>query len=154
MSQVHIWYQVIILQLQHNHLVVMALLVSPASIDEVDRIAEIHLAAFDSNPLLHVQFPTSSSLRTLKHTLAQEMRCSIEAGDASGKSVLVVKDHTANNLIISFAKWEFPTPLAHVRSSESTSNSDFRLILLHHVVHFSGNFSLTLNCTSMNLQLK
>ena len=87
----------------------MALSLYRATAEEADRIAEIHLAAFDSNPLLHMQFPTSSSLDALKDVLARDMRHSIEAGEECGKVVLVVKDGSANDMIISFAKWEFPT---------------------------------------------
>jgi hypothetical protein len=36
------------------------------------------------------------------------MLASIEAGEACGKVVLVVKDENANDSIVSFAKWEFP----------------------------------------------
>jgi hypothetical protein len=88
----------------------MALHICKATVDDVDRIAEIHLAAFDTNPLLHVQFPTPSSLEALKVVLAHDMRHSIEAGEGCGKVVLVVKDKDADDLIISFAKWEFPAP--------------------------------------------
>lgn len=98
----------------------MTLHIHKATVDDVGRIAGIHLAAFDANPLLHVQFPTLSSLKALKGVLALDMRHSIEAGEECGKVVLVVKDKDADDLIISFAKLEFPAKKEDVSDPFST----------------------------------
>jgi hypothetical protein len=85
----------------------MALKLSAATAADVDRIASVHLAAFDSNVLLHAQFPTRASLSSLESILSQEMLDNIKKQDA-GKAVLVVRDTDADNQIISFAKWDLP----------------------------------------------
>jgi len=86
----------------------MVLHLSEAAADDVDRIAEIHLAAFDSNVLLHAQFPTKASLEWLHSILSREMLSAIQNEHDSGKAVLIVKDTDADNQIISFAKWDLP----------------------------------------------
>lgn len=86
----------------------MALKLLEAIPEDADRIAAIHLAAFDSNPLLHVQFPTPASLASLRDILAQDTLHSIENAEAGGKVVLVVRDPHSDNRIISFAKWDLP----------------------------------------------
>src|SRR5579859_4343946 len=85
----------------------MVLRLSAATAADVDRIASLHLAAFDSNVLLHAQFPTRASLSSLESILSQEMLYSIKKQDAR-KAVLVVRDTDADNQIISFAKWDLP----------------------------------------------
>ncbi|KAL2016842.1 hypothetical protein VTK56DRAFT_2917 [Thermocarpiscus australiensis] len=69
------------------------------------RIAEIHLAAMDSNPLLHAQFPTWESLKALEHYLeaytADQLR-----DPPSG--VLVARD-PKSGVIVAFAKWDSPS---------------------------------------------
>jgi hypothetical protein len=72
---------------------------------DASRIAEIHLAAMHSNPLLHVQFPSPESLKALqqfltKHT-AEQLR-----DPASG--VLVARD-PETNVIVAFVKWTSPS---------------------------------------------
>ncbi|KAF4635966.1 hypothetical protein G7Y89_g2126 [Cudoniella acicularis] len=86
----------------------MVLQISHATPADVDRIASVHLAAFDFNILLHAQFPTPASLASLKTFLVQEMLHSIENLEASRKVVLVVRDSEAIDQIISFAKWDLP----------------------------------------------
>lgn len=90
----------------------MVLRLSAAKAEDVDDIAALHLAAFDSNVLLHAQFPTKSSLDVLRSYLSQEMLGSIQAGERSKKAVLVVRDTEANDKIISFAKWDLPRPVS------------------------------------------
>ena len=85
----------------------MVLHLSAAATVDVDQIAAVHLAAFDSNALLHAQFPTLSSRAALQQVLSQEMFATIQ-NDHSGKVVLVVRDTDAENQIISFAKWDLP----------------------------------------------
>ena len=86
----------------------MVLKLSKADVSDVNRIAAIHLAAFDSNPLLHAQFPTPQSLSSLQSILEHDMLQTIKAGEESGRVVLVVRDTDAENRIISFAKWDLP----------------------------------------------
>ncbi|CAG8979425.1 hypothetical protein HYALB_00013433 [Hymenoscyphus albidus] len=84
----------------------MALQLSDATLSDVDQIASLHLASFDSNPLLHVQFPTPESLASLHSVLILDMKQSIESEVLSKNKILVVKD--TKNQIISFAKWDLP----------------------------------------------
>lgn len=95
----------------------MVLQVHLATAADVERIADIHLAAFDSNPLLHVQFPSPSSVAALKSILCNDMRGCVQQGETSGKVVLVVKNSNAEDMIISFAKWDLPGLEKDVRSS-------------------------------------
>jgi hypothetical protein len=81
---------------------------SDAAPRDVERIASIHLAAFDTNVLLHAQFPTPESLAVLHSILGQEMLYTIQNTQVSGKAVMVVRDTEAENQIISFAKWNLP----------------------------------------------
>jgi hypothetical protein len=85
----------------------MVLHLFAAATADVDQIAAVHLAAFDSNALLHAQFPTLSSRAALQQILSQEMFATIQ-NNHSGKVVLVVRDTDAENQIISFAKWDLP----------------------------------------------
>jgi hypothetical protein len=80
-----------------------SLILSPATPEDAPRIAAIHLAAFDVNPLLHAQFPTLQDLANLEEFLAED---TLEELADSTKKVLVVK--TEEGKIISFAKWTLP----------------------------------------------
>ena len=80
-----------------------SLTLSLATHEDVARIAAIHLAAFNVNPLLHAQFPTPQDLANLQEFLAEDT--SEELSDPT-KAVLVVK--TGEEKIISFAKWTLP----------------------------------------------
>ncbi|KAK0104583.1 hypothetical protein ONS95_004869 [Cadophora gregata] len=88
----------------------MVLQLLPASPLDADRIATIHLQAFDGNPLLHAQFPTSASLKALRSILSQETLHAIQNSQDS-KAILVVKDAEleVNEQVIAFAKWDLPT---------------------------------------------
>lgn len=86
----------------------MVLKLSHATAADADCIASIHLLAFNSNVLLHAQFPTPASLAALQTILAQEMLHSVQTSDKSGKAILIVRDTEADNQIISFAKWDLP----------------------------------------------
>jgi hypothetical protein len=96
----------------------MALQLSVATEADVECIASIHLAAFDSNPLLHAQFPTPSSLKGLHTSLSQDALSTIWKGESSGKIVLVVRETAADDRIIGFAKWDLP------QTSEGIFHSD------------------------------
>jgi len=86
----------------------MVLQLSDAAPGDAERIASVHLAAFDSNVLLHAQFPTPESLAVLHSILSQEMLQTIQNVQVSGKAIMVVRDTEADNQIISFAKWDLP----------------------------------------------
>jgi hypothetical protein len=72
---------------------------------DAPRIAEIHLAAMDANPLLHAQFPAPDSREALRRFLgeyaAEELR-----HPASG--VLVARE-PETGAIAGFAKWDSPS---------------------------------------------
>lgn len=87
---------------------------SPSPTDAA-RIADIHLAAMDSNPLLHVQFPTPASLEGLRHYL---QAYTISELDDPTKGVLVAR-YSETNEIISFAKWDLPS----THGSDSNNNN-------------------------------
>jgi hypothetical protein len=68
------------------------------------RIADIHLAAMDRNPLLHVQFPTPDSLTRLRDYLEAY---TVRELDDRTKGTLVARILDTEE-IISFAKWDGP----------------------------------------------
>ncbi len=74
-----------------------------ATHEDATRIAAIHLAAFDVNPLLHAEFPTPQDLANLQEFLAED---TIKELSDPMTAVLVVK--TREGKIISFAKWTLP----------------------------------------------
>ncbi|KAH7403429.1 amidase signature domain-containing protein [Cadophora sp. MPI-SDFR-AT-0126] len=88
----------------------MVLQLFQACLPDADRIATIHLEAFDSNPLLHAQFPTPASLKSLLPILSGETLRAIQNAQDT-KAILVVKDTEleGDEQIIAFAKWDLPT---------------------------------------------
>jgi hypothetical protein len=84
----------------------MVLQLSLATEADVDCIASIHLAAFDSNPLLHARCSTPRSLEGLHSFLSQDALQTIWHGENSGKIVLLARETEADDQIISFAKWD------------------------------------------------
>lgn len=80
----------------------MSFQVEIATEADADRIASIHLAAFDSNIMLHAQFPTNRALSGLHEVLVEDIIRSIR--DPS-KEVCVIREM---GLIVSFAKWFLP----------------------------------------------
>lgn len=72
---------------------------------DAPRIAEIHLAAMGSNPLLHAQFPTPDSLGQLRRFL--EAYTASQLRDAAS-GVLVARE-ADTGLIAAFAKWDSPS---------------------------------------------
>jgi hypothetical protein len=86
----------------------MVLQLSFAKEEDVESIASIHLAAFNSNTLLHAQFPTLNSLKGLQACLRQDALKTIQDGRKTGRVVLVVRETDFDNQIISFAKWDLP----------------------------------------------
>jgi len=93
---------------------------------DADCIASIHLAAFDSNPLLHAQFPTPSSLEGLHAALSQDVLNTIRNREGCGTIVLVVRDTEADGQIISFAKWDLPGKPKDIVHSDITWPEDCR----------------------------
>ncbi|KAL2166109.1 hypothetical protein VTG60DRAFT_3292 [Thermothelomyces hinnuleus] len=72
---------------------------------DAPRIAEIHLAAMDANPLLHAQFPASESLKSLQQFL--EADTAEQLRDPSS-GVLIARD-PETGVIAGFAKWNSPS---------------------------------------------
>ena len=72
----------------------MVLQLHPALPSDAPRIATIHLKAFNSNPLLHAQFPTPASLAARASNRARETAHEIE-NEKDGKAVWVVRDTEA-----------------------------------------------------------
>ena len=83
----------------------MPLNLSEASELDVERISEIHMAAFGPNVMLQAQFPTPAIRDQLKACIAT--KASADIRDAN-TAVLVVRDAENRNEIISFAKWHLP----------------------------------------------
>jgi hypothetical protein len=82
----------------------MPLTLHPATSEDVEHIADLHLKSFDSNPLLHVQFPTPEALESLRGVLRREM-LDVVTEKQPAKVILVVKE---GERIVSFAKWDLP----------------------------------------------
>lgn len=80
----------------------MSFHVSPATPADASSIASVHLTAFDTNPLLHVQFPSAASLQALHGFIVQN---TLKDLDDPGKAVLVVRD---GEKVVGFASWELP----------------------------------------------
>ncbi|KAK4453906.1 sterol uptake control protein 2 [Podospora aff. communis PSN243] len=78
---------------------------------EAARIAEIHIAAMDANPLLHAQFPTAQSLAAAKEFL---MRYTASQLGSATSGVLVAKE-TGTGRIVGFAKWDSPSHREEVK---------------------------------------
>jgi hypothetical protein len=104
----------------------MVLRLSVAAETDADCIASIHLAAFDSNPLLHAQFPTPSSLEGLHAALSQDALNTIRNGEGRGTIVLVIRDTEVDGQIISFAKWDLPEKPNDIVHSDITWPEDCR----------------------------
>jgi hypothetical protein len=84
----------------------MVLELGTAIAADADEIASLHLLAFDSNVLLHAQFPTAASLKGLHAFLSQS---SVQDMQDPGKAMMVMRDSETGR-IISFAKWDLPGP--------------------------------------------
>jgi hypothetical protein len=87
----------------------MALELGPAAEADADEIASLHLLSFDSNVLLHAQFPTRASLDALHAFLSQD---AIRDLQDPGKALMIVRD-TETEKIVSFAKWDLPGSAKH-----------------------------------------
>ncbi|KAL2266203.1 hypothetical protein VTJ83DRAFT_5555 [Remersonia thermophila] len=78
------------------------------------RIAAIHLAAMDSNPLLHAQFPTPESLAGLERLLEADTATLLRR-EAPDGGILVAREAGgqggggSDGAIVAFARWESPS---------------------------------------------
>ena len=72
---------------------------------DAPRIAEIHLAAMDANPLLHAQFPARESLQSVRRFLEAYTAGQLRSPDSG---VLVARD-PETGAIAGFAKWDSPS---------------------------------------------
>ncbi|KAK3333778.1 hypothetical protein B0T19DRAFT_459222 [Cercophora scortea] len=81
----------------------------PRTSEDAARIAEIHIVAMDSNPLLHAQFPTPDSLRGLQEFLTDYYQPSSNGESnksaAASEGVLAARD-PESGVIAGFAKWD------------------------------------------------
>ena len=77
--------------------------VTTATETDADRIADVHMAAFGSNALLHAQFPTPSVRTQLRDSIAAKA-----AADIRDPNIAVVVVRDLENQIMSFAKWSMP----------------------------------------------
>jgi ribosomal protein S18 acetylase RimI-like enzyme len=81
--------------------------IRPAVPSDAAKIASIHLAAFDVNPLLHAQFPTPASLAGLQTMLARGAMQAIM--DPSLGTVFIVATEIETEEVVCFAKWQRPS---------------------------------------------
>jgi hypothetical protein len=80
----------------------MAFDIGALSPHEAADISDIHLKAMNSNPLLHVQFPTKNALEDLRVWLTGDTMKHLEHAD---KTMLVARDR-ASGRVVSFIKWQ------------------------------------------------
>lgn len=105
---------------------------------DAPRIAEIHLAAMDANPLLHAQFPSPASLARLRQFLEGEVSehvavlsdglspsSSTEGGSVSegqgggGGGILVARD-VERGVIVGFIRWDVEVKSDSPGNAENT----------------------------------
>lgn len=72
---------------------------------DVGRIAAIHLAAMDTNPLLNVQFPSAVTRERLKSFLEGDLLNELRRP----KPGMLVACDTVTDEIVSFARWDYPS---------------------------------------------
>ncbi|KAK3292699.1 uncharacterized protein B0H64DRAFT_329042 [Chaetomium fimeti] len=82
---------------------------------DAPRIAEIHLAAMDANPLLHAQFPAPESLRALRSFLEDY---ALEQLRNAASGFLVARD-PETGVVAGFAKWDSPSHPEDVKLERS-----------------------------------
>lgn len=94
--------------------------VTRPSLDDASRIAEIHVAAMDENPLLHVQCPTPQSILSLQKFLEKEVIGYIRDNESG---ILVARD-PVTDVIVGFARWTSPSDSPNsVKLEESASGA-------------------------------
>ncbi|KAK3995870.1 acyl-CoA N-acyltransferase [Cladorrhinum sp. PSN332] len=89
------------------------------SLDDAGRIAEIHIAAMDENPLLHAQCPTPRSILSLQKFLKREVASHIRDSDSG----ILVARHPGTGVIVGFARWASPSCPESVKLEESASGA-------------------------------
>ncbi|KAK4232481.1 hypothetical protein QBC38DRAFT_352077 [Podospora fimiseda] len=95
------------------------LTVERPSQDDAGRIAEIHIAAMNENPLLHAQCPTPHSISSLQRFLEKEVTGHIRGSDGG---ILVARD-PGTGLIVGFVRWTSPSCPESVKLEESASGA-------------------------------
>lgn len=78
--------------------------ISAPSEGDASRIAAIHVAAMNSNILLHAQFPTPKALRNLEGSLASLTMSQLK----DPKVGVLAAHHAQSREIVSFIKWDLP----------------------------------------------
>ncbi|KAI0129447.1 acyl-CoA N-acyltransferase [Xylariales sp. AK1849] len=81
---------------------------------DANRIASIHIAAMQSNMLLHAQFPTRGSLRSLHRYLVDDTALHLRN---VSKGILVARDSDSQD-IVGFVKWELPSKPGQTEDEE------------------------------------
>ncbi|KAI1325120.1 putative GNAT family acetyltransferase [Xylariaceae sp. FL0255] len=80
-----------------------------ATAEDAPRIAEIHMAAFGENAMLHAQFPTASVRKKLQICIEEKARADINDPKTS---VLVIESFNdfeeTPGAAVAFAKWSHP----------------------------------------------
>jgi hypothetical protein len=107
MAHFHTWRASLLQYYLYIETLIMFKISTPGEAD-ADRIATIHLAAMQPNALLHVQFPTQESLKSLHRFLVQDTLMHLNSLD---KGVLVARDGALGD-ITGFVKWEVPSNAA------------------------------------------
>ncbi|KAK0617327.1 hypothetical protein B0T14DRAFT_435023 [Immersiella caudata] len=85
--------------------------IATPSLAEAARIADIHIAAMDANPLLHAQFPTPASLAAARKFL---MRYTASQLGSATPGVLVARERETERAV-GFAKWDSPSHREEVK---------------------------------------
>lgn len=80
---------------------------STPTANDCGRMAEIHVRAMETNPLLHAQFPTSESIRRLEVFLAEHYASIITPRSPARSRVLVAR-HLPSRQVAGFAAWDVP----------------------------------------------
>ncbi|KAH7635191.1 hypothetical protein B0T09DRAFT_19650 [Sordaria sp. MPI-SDFR-AT-0083] len=83
----------------------------PAIALKAARVAEIHLLAMQSNPLLHAQFPTPESQAALQNLLAKEAYPKIMSAPAEDGVRIITREKGGRGDIVGFLMWDHPSPL-------------------------------------------
>lgn len=95
----------------------------PAKREDAIRIADIHLLAMQSNPLLHAQFPTPESKAALRYVLAQEALVRLGPPYTNNKSMVCCPLGGEDDDIVGFISWDEPSPRAGLSGSPPQDNN-------------------------------
>ncbi|KAG8157383.1 hypothetical protein KVR01_012767 [Diaporthe batatas] len=78
-----------------------------ATCEDATRIAEIHMAAFKDNAMLHAQFPTPA-IRKLLQTCSEDKALADINDPKITVLVVTTTDSNDEEVVIAFAKWSYP----------------------------------------------